>query len=125
MIDNIPRDWQGNEIQPGHVMVTVMVWSHQVTSTMGFLDLSTGEFTPMSKVDFPKKEYLWKILGEQEVYEAEGKLYALDGKFRDGTPVYTEITANMLKFTPPNQIICIKDISDDQDMYYQHHFNTI
>ncbi len=114
------KDWKGNLFKDGDVMIKVRTQPLLMSSAFYIMDLSSGE--QLEEVYKPKEtesKHCWVPYDQAMVIKSDnGKLYAK-------TEDYLVDLSIVFNFDgQPNEIFCIKGVSDNEEEYYKAFFNV-
>lgn len=116
------KDWKGNEIKPGDIVVVVGVRSMMEGARMGLMELNSEgvlNWVEGCVSDPIPRQFLWEPGPEYEILDEGNGIYM--------GPLFSQIPINHAEFhitVQPWDILCIKGVSDDKDEYYLNYFNN-
>ena len=119
-------DWKGNIIKEGDTVIIVSTISKILMSTgMVMIDMSKEGKGSRILGNLPKantKQSLrWIKLGEMSIVKLFDKLF-FNFKIKDRIYNIDMTTFNFTK--NDGDILCIKGVSDDRDIYYENYFKA-
>lgn len=116
-------DWKGNAIKAGDTIVNVGTKPLFGKTTFGLMFVGKdGEksFHKLSESEEPP-QHIWNVLGEYKVVQRADKLYYV---LKTDDITYFLDLSMMLFGGQPDDIICIKGVSDNEQEYYAEYFKT-
>jgi hypothetical protein len=113
----IYTDWKGNYIKPGQTLIFIRTKPIFSEQKMFIHNFSTGENKQVGETVIFKKN-IWKIINEIDIWEDQNEVMFYTLKIKDNT---VHIQLSEFLFTG-NCIVCIKDVSDNEQDYYTQYF---
>ena len=108
----VMKDWAGNEIKAGDTIVSVSIKPGAMFGPI------TKVFPDGSRITYPEPDYtnFWSPGYEMKVVEMDGKLYKV---LKSMHGLFSFPLNDSTKDWNDREILCIKGVSDNKEMYYK------
>ena len=114
-------DWQGNKVMEGDMIIFVCIRAGNAPILMAYDD-KTNRLTPLKFMLIGHEHFAWRPYLEALVVTFEGILSMDVPGPSPGTMMRTPIEYIWELNTDPDVIFCIKEKSDDEEVFFNNYF---